>query len=269
MTPAMRVLNKKYFNVASSGYFTYIKDAFLGMPVLFFAFFAGLKKNIEARLAFVFGALYLLIGAVFFLHADRIFFPTYIMLDFAAACAVWRIFNVENKTARRALTFIFFAMSAYSVFAIGNEVIRKENLPYFTGSISKSEFLAKNVSCYKIAETGNKLLSKNEKILGLGDPRGYYFNQEYVHQFSRVGFDIIHKSDDPKDVLNEMKKYGINYILFSEEPYFKARQAPVFNSPDFLKDNFELVAKEGDYSLYKLKQYDTTNYASQIQINKQ
>jgi len=252
MLAAMRELNKAYFRESSSNYFIYLKDVFLGMPVLFFMFFADMRKNTAVRLAFISGALYLLIGGIFFLHADRIFFPSFVLFGLVSAYTVRGLIDSNVRALKYPLLFIYFAMIAYGVYAIGHEIGRKENLSYFSGSVSKAEFLANNVSCYQISVSANRLVPAGEKVLGLGDPRGYYFNQSYVQEFSRVGFDIIQKIA-PEAILNEMNANGIKYVLYSDEKYFNARQPGIFNSPDFMNKYFDLIAQEGDYSLFKVK----------------
>ena len=252
MPPSMRQWYSSYFREATSGYFTYLKDAFLGMPVLFFVFFADFRKNKAVSLVFISGALYLLSGDIFFLHADRIFLPAYILFDLVIAYAVYGLLSSDKKVVKYSFAFIYFAMIAGGAFSVGNEIFRKENLPYFSGAVSKAEFLQNNVSCYQIAEAANKLVPRNEKILSLADHRGYYFDQLYVHGLSRTGFSIT-QSNNPKEILEELKKNNIQYIVYCEDDYFKERQPAIFNSAEFRGENFSLMAKEGKYSLLKLR----------------
>jgi len=252
MTVSMRHLNEIYFSKASSGYLTYLKDVLLGMPVLFFAFLANFRKNKTAGFAFICGTLYFMLGSTFYLHADRIFFTAFILMDLAAACAVVRLLNTAKVAAKVTLLIVYFGMITYGIYAIGHEVMRRENLPFFCGAVTKDEFLRKNVTCYAISQAANKLVPAGEKIFSLSDPRGYYFNREYVQEFSTEGFSIITQGSQ-QDVLKAIQTAGIKYILYSSDDRFNTHQPPLFASSKFLDENFDLAAKEGDYSLYKTR----------------
>lgn len=252
-TPLMREFVKGYFDKASSGYFAYIKDVMLGMPVLFLAFLPFGMKNYARKSSLVLGALFFAIGNYFFLHADRVFFPVFVLWSLAVGNVVYSIFSFPVKTIKYSLIFIYLAMLLNGTYAVANEIFRNDNFPYFSGRQSKDEFLRKNVSCYALAAAANKITGPGETVWGLAESRGYYFNARVFPGFSRLGFALL---EDPSSerVAAAMRKNDVNYVIFSTEPYFYERQPRIFNDSQFLADYFELSAKEGDFCLYKLKQ---------------
>ncbi|MCX5781730.1 MAG: glycosyltransferase family 39 protein [Elusimicrobia bacterium] len=250
--PEMSGSISSYFEKASSGYFTYPKDVLLGMPILFFAFFIKLIKNKAAVLALISGALYFLIGDFFLLHADRVFFPAFILFFFVIGNVIHSAKIGGNKIIRYFILTVYFAMIVYSLYAIINEILRKENFPYFSGKESKTEFLKRDVTSYPITIPANKLIPRGEYLWSLAESRGYYFDQKFIQGFSYITTDIT-RGNSPESIIEGMEKYNIKYVLFSREPYFLERQHRIFNEGTFLAENFDLVANEGYCSIYKLK----------------
>jgi hypothetical protein len=134
---------------------------------------------------------------------------------------------------------------------LGNEIFRKDNYPFFIGKINKTEFLKQNISSYPIAFEANKILSKNDKILSLGESRGFYFDAQFIPGFGYIASSIF-RNTSADGIIAEMKKNGIHYVLFSNEPYFHDLQPTVFNETKLLSTHFSLIAKEGNFFLYKM-----------------
>ena len=124
ITPLMsRELKITYVHLRA-GYFKYIMDAFLGMPVLFFIFLAGwVKRDSPKRaylvMALVLGTAYFLIGDYMFPHADRLFFPAFILFFFAVGNIIEEVLNKGGAWFRYPVLFVFFGMAGYGAYSIG------------------------------------------------------------------------------------------------------------------------------------------------------
>ena len=73
---------------ANKGYFLYLKDVFLGMPVLFFVFFLKKSSGETIKLTLAAAALYLLLGNFFFPRVDRLFFPAFVLFLRGRLCRI-------------------------------------------------------------------------------------------------------------------------------------------------------------------------------------
>jgi len=242
-----------YFNRrVSSGYFNYLKDVFLGMPVFFLIFFVFLKRNMNTLIAFLLGVLYLLIGSFILPHFDRMFLPAFVLFSFVIGQVIYSFWSQPKISAKYFMTILYLIFALYGSYSVGNEIFRKENIAYFTGRMSKTEFLKQTLTCYPISLAANRLLPRNEKILSLGESRGFYFDQEFIQAFGYIGTSIL-ANNSTEGIIAGMRNNHINYVLFSKEPYFAQLQPKIFNEGNFLNNDFDLVAQEGDYYLYRLK----------------
>ena len=257
ITPQMSRDLKGIYAHLRAGYFKYIKNVFLGMPVLFFIFFSLRPKkhgpkNDYLSMALVLGAVFFLLGDYLFPHSDRIFFPAFMLFFFAVGNNVDAVSKYNRSWFRNTALVVFFCMIGYGIYSVGNEIFRKENFPYLSGAANKDAFLEQNVLSYAVTRPLNVLLGKGEKVLTLREPRSYYFDQEIINDFSYIGYSIL-ETNDPQSIVSGMKKNNIKYIIYTKEPCFRPFQNPVLNDDAARNKYFELLIQRGACSVYKLR----------------
>ena len=129
---------------------------------------------------------------------------------------------------------------------------------------------------YSITKYINKNLNKEEMIWGLDEPRGFQIdnsNNRYIQDNYVLTFSYLLRNNNKKDVYKFLADFNIKYFLWSgmndsENISRRMLWAKLPNGSKryanftldnygrvikFLKNNTELVKKENNYYLYKLK----------------
>jgi 4-amino-4-deoxy-L-arabinose transferase-like glycosyltransferase len=86
----------------------------------------------------------------------------------------------------------------------------------FTG---RSEYLASNSECYRMAQWVNKLTPPEAKIALYSEPRGFYLDRDYLWAdpgHSRlIEYDRVHSGDD---LLAQFTRLGVTHVLYRRLP---------------------------------------------------
>ncbi|MBW1855322.1 MAG: hypothetical protein JRJ00_11715, partial [Deltaproteobacteria bacterium] len=115
------------------------------------------------------------------------------------------------------LTF-FFTLNAYYVISQFRYV---DPFNYLNGTLSRDDYMSKYRREYPVMQYVNRHLSFDAQILFvfLGK-RGYYCDRKYVPGEGKLGR-LVEKSNDPKEVLSELKGIGITNLLINYDIFQK------------------------------------------------
>ncbi|MBW1767099.1 MAG: phospholipid carrier-dependent glycosyltransferase [Deltaproteobacteria bacterium] len=115
------------------------------------------------------------------------------------------------------LTF-FFTLNAYYVISQFRYV---DPFNYLNGTLSRDDYMSKYRREYPVMQYVNRHLSFDAQILFvfLGK-RGYYCDRKYVLGEGKLGR-LVEKSNDPKEVLSELKGIGITNLLINYDIFQK------------------------------------------------
>lgn len=234
-------------------------DGALNPILLLFLPFAFFKRDSDAGHLGLFSIFYFLL--VFFTADMQIRF----LLPILPPLTILTVYGISRamglpKTKPIAVIMVLLLLSL-NIFYLTDYFKKKEPLPYFTGKVSRDEYLLKHLRGYGMDLYINKYLYRDAKVLMVytGD-RGYYLDREYYYNSYLSGQPIkeaLKNSKDERDVVKKMKAMRITHIVIDErlfgefiEDNLDDRENKLYHS--FLKDNLkELHSSEG-YKLYEI-----------------
>ncbi len=255
--------NKKYISDALNIGFTFILFA----PVIIFyyiknIFYRKLKREfillLFATIILYFGWVY--IGHVVIWYAISLYVLFFVLLS--------QIFFTRNKYLK---LFLYTFLSIW-IITIGNLQFNKR-INYMSlyspdPSISRDKL-------YLMSEYLNNNLDNKEMIWGLDQARGYYIdnsNNRYIQDHYLLYISYLLKNNTEEHVIRVLKNFNIRYFIWrgyteniSERILWAKQENGSQEYANFTLDNYkrvikfknkhmDLVAHEGEYYLYKLKE---------------
>ena len=116
-------------------------------------------------------------------------------------------------------------MACYGVYAGANEIFRKENLPYLAGAQSRDEYLRSRVSSYELLRVHEPRAKPRGQGIVAGGHKVLLFRPVFHRPCQPGRYQDIDR-DDRSGIIAEIKNNGIEYVLFSKEPYFYRAASP-------------------------------------------
>ncbi|MFH2202547.1 MAG: phospholipid carrier-dependent glycosyltransferase [Elusimicrobiota bacterium] len=132
-----------------------------------------------------------------------------------------------------------------------------DSLPLLVGLKSRREYLAQKLDYYPCARRARGLLGENDKILVVGEQRGYYVPQPHVtttpmapNRFVR----IANESADDGELRRTLKKEGFRYMLFVPREARRLNAGwGVFHFSERGRENWTALEKDGLETLFDVK----------------
>lgn len=207
-----------------------------------------------AWIFFLISAAYIAAGVSLMPHIYRFFLPALGLLS-AVSAAVYLRAAGSKKSLVRVLSVLVL------VLGLGNRMYETaygavKNRKVIIGSEKKEDFLARKLDCYGLADYINRNLSGGDMILSLNETRGYYFNAGFAVSHEVVAGSFVHTMDNVRDIISELEKRNIKYIMVNRSRYFSAhqRRTPLLENSN-MERYFDLAAVSRDCSLYRIKEH--------------
>lgn len=246
--------------------------------ILIFTLFAVISKPFK-RERFDLFILTIALFYLWFLGSQQIRFLFPILTLF---CVIGGslFYNIENKFGKNnlnseiivlliTLPFVLIAFNYMTAYA--NVLVSKE---YIFGKETKSQYLEKRFPLYDFFKKVEKITSESDKFIIVMENRGYYFDRKYYSDSSYEGpffYNMAYDSKTNNQLKIKFQSIGVDYIICNlshrESMNRDVQDNKIFTDEnfknifldgskivdDFLNKDCELLIKENDFALYKIK----------------
>ena len=199
----------------------------------------------------------------------RFFIPGILILCIVFSYYIYRIKNIDKSNFVNISVYIVLFITALMNFIwVSNLHFRNlDPLSINLGIKSKAEYLSTSRPSYPnpsypVIEFINNNLSKDSKILFVGETRGYYCNRFFITNsvFDKMLLcDIIDNSNSIDEVKQKLTKQNIRYILINIEEIMRLRlKYPAYNFTgelylDFFNSLNKIIYAKDNVYLYEVK----------------
>lgn len=176
------------------------------------------KKNRTVILLYLLSLFYILIW--FFTYQDnRLLIPILPILIILLNVIFFELRKNAYELYKLILTFVIIIGIYNSLWIARYMLIDLNPIPYVSGFESKDDFLSKRLSHYDIFRYLNQKVKDEEKVLFIGEHRGYYCDVNYL---ASDWFDtpyilhLIRQFDTNEKLFGYLKGNKINYVFYNK-----------------------------------------------------
>jgi hypothetical protein len=232
-----------------------------GSPLLalvFIAPFIRLKSSVT-RLVFPAAMAYLLLALFVSIARVRYFAPTLPLLCVVAAEVLAGILTACRASYRRFLEWGVLAFILVSAGYYLNGKFQGAPIAFFTGKITRSEFISSRIPEYPLIEYANKRLPSHAHVYLLGTSNPFYLFDVGSSSAGYYSFrEIVAWSRDsrsPEEILTKFKQRSISHLLINTARLKEAigrleSQEAIQRWNEFSSHYLSPIAESGAFSLW-------------------
>ena len=187
----------------------------IGVLFLFFLPVFLLSRPMPRHLTFMAAAAASYAFFCFFMDQNtRFLFPAFALLAVAAGPSLAALVaggpRIWEKASALLVTGVFAMQAFFSVYHFHDEAL------VFFGRLSARNYLLGLERTFALAEEVNRQTFPSDKILSIGEVRGYYFQSPFVIESeldSFTGYSINHS---PQEIRDFLKSHGFTHVLVAE-----------------------------------------------------